>query len=123
MMVYLRGVWAARYFWAHLARSDLRSRWRRSYLGIFWSLLQPLGTTLLLAYVFSHLFHTDITQLAVHILSGMIVWEFIMATSVGGALSFVQADAYIKQYRHPLAIYSLRTVLDRMCTANCVMSV
>lgn len=111
MTAYFRGIWAARYFWTHLAMSDLRSRWRRSFLGIFWSMLQPLGLTLLVAFVFSRLLNSDITRLAVHILSGLVVWEFAMASCVGGALSFVQADAYIKQYRHPLAIYSLRTVL------------
>jgi lipopolysaccharide transport system permease protein len=37
-----------------------------------------------------------------------------MGCVVGGALSFVQADAYIKQYKHPLAIYTLRTVLTSM---------
>jgi homopolymeric O-antigen transport system permease protein len=111
MNAYLRGIWTARYFWTHLALSDLRSRWRRSFFGVFWSMLQPLGLTLLIAFVFSRLLNSDITRLAVHILSGLIVWEFAMSACVGGALSFVQADAYIKQCRHPLAIYSLRTVL------------
>ncbi|TGS51520.1 ABC transporter permease, partial [bacterium M00.F.Ca.ET.179.01.1.1] len=30
---------------------------------------------------------------------------------IGGSLAFVQADAYIKQTRHPLAIYTLRNAL------------
>lgn len=114
MNSYLAGVWDARYFWTHLAFSDLRSRWRRSFFGIFWSLLQPLGMTLLLAFVFSKMFHADITKYAPYILSGLLVWEFVMANVVGGSLSFVQADAYIKQCRHPLAIYTLRTVLSSL---------
>lgn len=111
MIDYFQRIWAARYFWTHLAMSDLRSRWRRSFFGIFWSMLQPLGLTVLVAFVFSRLLNSDVSRLAVHILSGLVVWEFAMAASVGGALSFVQADAYIKQCKQPLAIYSLRTVL------------
>lgn len=111
MKGYFQGVWAARYFWIHLALSDLRSRWRRSFFGVFWTIIQPLGMTILLAFVFSKLFKTDITLYAPYILSGIIVWEFIVATTTGGSLSFVQADAYIKQCRHPLAIYTLRTVI------------
>lgn len=110
-MDYFKKIWAAKYFWLHLAMADLRSRWRRSFFGIFWSMLQPLGLTLLVAFVFSRLMNSDVSRLAVHILSGLIVWEFVMAASVGGALCFVQADAYIKQYKQPLAIYSLRSVL------------
>jgi len=70
--------------------------------------------TLLLAVVFSRLFNSDITTYAPYILSGIIVWDFVMSNVTGGALSFVQADAYIKQCRHPLAIYTLRTVLSSL---------
>lgn len=111
MNSYFYGIWNARYFWVHLSLSDLRSRWRRSFFGILWTVIQPLGMTLLLSIVFGRIFKTEITEYAPYILSGMIVWEFISATAIGGSLSFVQADAYIKQCHHPLAIYTLRTVL------------
>ena len=111
---YFRGIWAARHFWVHLAMSDLRSRWRRSFFGILWTLIQPLGMTLLISFVFSNLLNTPIKGYAPYILSGIVVWDFVAACAVGGSLSFVQADAYIKQYGHPLAIYTLRTVLTNL---------
>ena len=51
----------------------------------------------------------------------MIVWEFVTASAIGGSLAFVQADAYIKQCNHPLAIYTLRTVFTNimvLCLAS-----
>lgn len=111
---YFGGVWAARHFWIHLAMSDLRSRWRRSFFGILWTLIQPLGMTLLISFVFSNMFHTSIREYAPYILSGIVVWDFVVACAIGGSLSFVQADAYIKQYGHPLAIYTLRAVLTNL---------
>jgi len=114
MREYFAGIWAARYFWMHLAMADLRARWRRSFFGVLWSMLQPLGTALLLAIVLARLLKQDIRSYAPYVISGMIVWDFVMAVSTGGALSFVQADAYIKHFRHPLAIYSLRTVIANL---------
>lgn len=114
MMEYCNGIWRARYFWIHLALSDLRSRWRRSFFGVLWSIIQPLGMTLLLAIVLSKMFKSDIFTYAPYVLSGIIVWECITACVTGGALSFVQADAYIKQCKHPLAIYTLRTVITSL---------
>jgi len=111
---YLAGIWNARHFWIHLALSDLRSRWRRSFFGVLWSIIQPLGMTLLLSLVFGRIFKSNITEYAPYILSGMVVWDFVLATSVGGSLAFVQGDAYIKQCRHPLAIYTLRTTLTNL---------
>jgi len=111
---YLPSVWAARYFWSNLALADLRTRWRRSYLGALWSLLQPLGMTLLLTFVFSRIFGSELAQYAPYIFSGMITWEYVVSTISGGSLAFVQADAYIRQTRHPLAIYTLRTALTNI---------
>jgi lipopolysaccharide transport system permease protein len=114
MTAYFFGIYESRYFWTHLAFADLRSKWRRSFLGVAWSIVQPLGMTMLLALVFARIFHQDIVAMAPYILSGMITWDFFTATLTGGSLSFVQADAYIKQYRHPLAIYTLRTTLTNL---------
>lgn len=111
MISYMQGIWDARYFWVHLSLSDLRSRWRRSFFGVFWSIMQPLGITLLISIVFGKMFNSPITTYAPYILSGILVWDYLITCVTGGSLSFVQADAYIKQCNHPLAIYTLRTVL------------
>ncbi|MGH7740093.1 MAG: ABC transporter permease [bacterium] len=107
-------MWDARYFWIHLAFADLRSRWRRSFFGMLWSVIQPLGMTLLLSFVFGRIFKSSVGEYAPYILSGMVVWEFVMSTATAGSMAFVQADAYIKQTRHPLAIYTLRTTLANL---------
>lgn len=114
MKAYAKGIWSTRYFWTHLVLSDLRSKWRRSFMGVFWSILQPLGLTVLITIVFSRLFHTEIKFYAVYILSGIITWEYISSSLTGGSLAFVQADAYIKQCKHPLAIYTLRLGLSNL---------
>lgn len=110
-MGYIADVWRARHFWWHLALADLRTRWRRSFLGALWSILQPLGMTLLLTAVFSRIFGSDVTKYAPYIFSGMITWEYVVSTVTNGSLAFVQADAYIRQTRRPLAIYTLRSAL------------
>jgi lipopolysaccharide transport system permease protein len=86
MSAYLSGIYESRYLWM----------------------------TLLIALVFGRLFNQPVLEYAPYILSGMIVWEFFMSTVAGGSLSFVHADAYIKQYHHPLAIYTLRTTLTNL---------
>ena len=39
---YVQGVWQYRFFWLSLVKGDLRRRYRRSVLGVGWSLLNPL---------------------------------------------------------------------------------
>ena len=120
-MQYLSDIWATRYFWFHLTISDLRSRSRRTYFGAIWFFIQPLGLTILVSLVFGKLFNTDIGKYAPYILSGIIVWDCVVSSLSGGSLSFVQADAYIKQTRYPLAIYTLRVVLGHCIVLGVAM--
>jgi lipopolysaccharide transport system permease protein len=92
----------ARYFWLHLVRS---------FLGIAWATLHPLCLTLLLGFVMGRVFHSPLAEYAPFILSGLILWEFIITSAVTGCHAFLNAEGYIRQFVHPLAIYSLRTTL------------
>ena len=55
MTTYLATVWRFRYFWMSLVRMDLRTRYRRSLLGIGWSLLQPIAMTAIFCLVFQQM--------------------------------------------------------------------
>ena len=112
MNAYAKRIWHARHFWIYLALSDVRARWRRSYFGILWAILQPLGLTLLLSIVFSKLMGRDFITYAPYVLSGILVWELANFSANSGAVAFVQAGPYIQQCRHPLAIYTLRIVVS-----------
>lgn len=119
---YLQQIWQARYFWSHLAWSDLRFKYRRSVLGLTWAVLHPIALTLLFAFVMSHLFHAAIDEYATFIYSGFIFWEFIVSSAVIGCIAFIHAEPYIKQFNHPLLIYSLRCVLAAMINLLCAFS-
>lgn len=113
-VAYVRNIWFSRYFWFHLALSDIRAKYRRSMLGIAWALIHPIALTSLLTFVMSNLFHTQMYSYAPFIFSGLIFWEFISSSAVQGCSSFVNAAGYIKQFSHPLIIYSLRGVIPSL---------
>jgi ABC-type polysaccharide/polyol phosphate export permease len=108
---YLHGVWTYRHFWWSLFLKDLSNRYRRSLMGIGWSLLSPLTMTLVLCFVFHRMFKADIAEYLPSVLSGLAFWNFVSASILGGTQSFLQADQYIRQEPAPNAIYPLRTVL------------
>ncbi len=108
---YLQRIYRARNFWTHLVLSDLRTKYRRSFLGITWAVVHPLLLTLLLGFVMSRVFHSPLADYAPYIFSGLILWEFIITAAVTGCHAFINAESYIRQFVHPMAIYSLRTTL------------
>lgn len=111
MLSYLSGVWQLRYFWLALVHCDLRSRYRGSVLGMGWSMLQPLGMTIILCGVFSGLFHLELSFFAPFLLSGLALWQFFSACALTGCQCFFLNAAYIRQFPAPMAIYPLRVIL------------
>ena len=88
MAAYLRAVWGCRYFWLSLVRMDLRTRYRRSVLGLGWSLLQPLTMTCVLCVVFQQWSKLPMEDYAPHVLSGLVCWNFLLASAVVGCQCF-----------------------------------
>jgi lipopolysaccharide transport system permease protein len=110
---YLSEIWRLRYFWMALVRNDLRSRYRRSMIGIGWSLLHPIAMTIILCIVFSRVFNNQesLREFAPRLLSGLTFWGFITAVVTQGCQCFFQGESYIRQHPAPLMIYPLRTTL------------
>jgi len=120
---YIKAIIAIRHFWFHLALADIRTKYRRSYLGILWAILQPLFMTLLLSFVMGKIFKVSIPDYIPYILSGIIIWEFIVSSLVAGCSSFINSEPYIKQYTHPIVIYPLRVLAGNAITFSLILFV
>lgn len=99
-----------RHLLLHLVASDVRSRYRRSYLGILWALIWPVGFSLILSSVAIHVFRQPVEVYMLYVLSGMVVWDLIAGSITGGVASIQQAEGYLKQTRLPYLLFPLRTV-------------
>jgi ABC-type polysaccharide/polyol phosphate export permease len=111
MTAYLGAIWQCRCFWLSLVRMDLRTRYRRSVLGMGWSLLNPIAMTVILCAVFHTIFHQPISDYAPYLLAGLATWNYLLHVTQLGCGCFAQGESYIRQYPAPLAIYPLRTAL------------
>ena len=108
----LRTIWDYRYFWLSLVKLDLQLRYRRSFLGIGWSLLLPILMTAVFCVMTVIWFdRTDWRTFAPEILGGLAIWEFLRNSTLMGCITFTRSESYLRQTPLPLAIYSLRTVL------------
>lgn len=111
MKSYIDRIYKTRFFWTHLAKAELKYKFRRSKLGILWTFLNPLLLTLLMTIVFGTVFGMSYADYAPYILSGLIVWELISSSVIGGGNTFLIADPYIRQCNHPIIIYPLKSAL------------
>jgi lipopolysaccharide transport system permease protein len=120
---YCRRVFRLRYFWLALVRTDLRNRYRRSFLGIAWSLGRPLGMTVVLSAVFTNAFNLSVREYAPFLFLGIALWQFLVESMVAGCQAFKLGATYIRQQPLPLAIFPLRTVLGAAAHTGLALAV
>ena len=91
----------------NLINTNLRSRYRRSAIGFLWSLLNPLFTMAILAVVFSTIYRVSFTEFGLYIMSGLLPWNLISNSLVGGATSLILAEGYLKKVHVPKLIFPM----------------
>jgi ABC-type polysaccharide/polyol phosphate export permease len=105
----LRGIFQYRELIYQLVRRDIVSRYKRSVLGIAWTLLQPLGMMIIISVVFSNLFQT-VKGYPVYVLSGLIVWTFFAQTTNAIITQIVWGGALLRQIYMPRTSFAVSAI-------------
>lgn len=93
-----------------LVLRDLKLKYRRSYLGYIWSILNPLLMMIVLVIVFSNLFKFDIPNFAVYVLSGQIIFVFFAESTSSAVSSIISNASLLKKVYVPKYIFTLSKV-------------
>lgn len=110
-MEYLKTFWSRRYLLAELVKKGIKLKYRRSYLGILWSLLEPILTTIVLTIVFGTLFDNSNKTFPVYILSGRLLYSFFSSGTKACAKSIRSNAGMIKKVYVPKYLYPMSSVL------------
>lgn len=95
----------------NLTGRDIKVRYKRSVLGLFWTILQPVLMTLILTIVFSAALHTPGKNTALYLISGYALWNF-MAQATSQSMTVLPANsALIKRVALPRSVFVVSTLL------------
>lgn len=113
---YIEGITANRYILVSLVQRDLLMKYRKSKLGVLWSILTPLGLAAVVGSVYAVLFGTSPKTLIPLIFSGLNPWLFMSGTADGATMTYPAAEGYIKQATVSIHVFPLRTTLTNFVT-------
>lgn len=108
-------IWAFRFAISKLITNNLRSRYRGSLLGFFWSLLNPLMSMLVITCIFALIWKCEIRQFAPHIFSALLPWAFISTSLEKGAASLVASENLLKTIYAPKVMFPLVHIGTEAC--------
>ncbi len=95
-----------------LVARDIKIKYRRSVLGVLWTLLNPLFMMIILSVVFSNLFKFDIENFPLYLLSGQIIFNFY-SESTSSAMSAITGNAaLIKKVYVPKYLFVISRVFS-----------
>lgn len=99
-----------RFLLQNLIQRDLRVKYRRSKLGIMWSVLNPLLMMCVMSAVFSYMFRFDIEHYAVYLLTGQLLFTFFNESTTNAMGSILFSSALIKKVYVPKYIFPLEKI-------------
>lgn len=94
-----------------LVSRDFKLKYRRSSLGIAWSVLNPLLMMVVLAAVFYYVFRFDIPNFPLYLILGQILFAFMSSATTGAMGSILGAEALIKKIRIEKMVFPIEKVL------------
>lgn len=98
------------YSWKSLALRDIKTAYRRSYLGIIWISLSTTITLVALSFVYSYLFPVTLSEYLPFLAVSYVTWGYI-AMSLGSSCHvFITKSTYIKQRPIPLTVFMLSNI-------------
>ncbi len=95
-----------------LVARDVKIKYRRSVLGVLWTLLNPLCMMIILSVVFSNLFKFDIENFPLYILSGQVVFNFFSGATTEAMSSIIGSAALIKKVYVPKYLFVISRVFS-----------
>lgn len=94
-----------------LVRKGIKLKYRRSYLGVVWSMIEPLLTMIVLTIVFGTLLGHHEKSFPVYILSGRLMYTLFSLSTTSALKSIRQNEAMIKKVYVPKYLYPMANIV------------
>lgn len=95
------------YLLSNLVKRDFATKYRRSVLGILWSVLNPLLMMAVITVVFVNIFRMQVENFPVYYLTGSLVFNFMTEATNGSLTSILGSAGLIKKVYIPKYIFPL----------------
>jgi ABC-2 type transport system permease protein len=105
-----RGLWTYRNLVVEMAIRDIKIRYKRSVLGVVWTMLAPLLNMIALTLVFSALLKQQIDNYPLYFLAGSLFWTFFAQTTNSASSQTLDANEMTKRIFVPRSVFVVSAI-------------
>ncbi|WP_080832562.1 ABC transporter permease [Cohnella massiliensis] len=103
-------IYAYRQMLESLVLTDLRTRYKGSFLGFFWTLLNPLLMLLVYSIVFKFVVRIEMDNYTAYLFIGLISWNILSQSITAGSSAVIRNAGLVKKIYFPKEILPLAVV-------------
>ncbi|MDH3403972.1 MAG: ABC transporter permease [Acidobacteriota bacterium] len=107
----LREIFRYRDLVVQWSRRNIQLRYKRSVLGVVWTLLEPLMLMTILALVFSNAFGDLISDFPVYLLSGLILFDFFSRSTLQIVEEIIASQSLAERIHVPRSAFAVAAVV------------
>jgi homopolymeric O-antigen transport system permease protein len=100
-----KALWKYRSLVVELVIRDIKIRYKRSVLGVFWTMLAPLLNMVALTLVFSALLKQQIENYPVYFMTGSLFWTFFSQSTSSAASQTTESNEMAKRIYIPRSVF------------------
>ena len=100
-----------RFLLKQLVGKEFALKYRRSYLGFLWVILNPLMTMIIMSAVFTHLFKSGVENFPVFLIVGQVIFNFFSEATTNCTGTIVGSGQLIKKIYVPKYIFPISKVM------------
>lgn len=115
MKKYITNFMKYKYLLSELVKKDIKLKYRRSKLGILWTLIEPLLTMIVLSVVFGTLYNRD-RFFPVYVLTGRLMYTYFSNATKAAARSIRSNSGMMRKVYVPKYMYPLSAVISNFIT-------
>lgn len=113
------GVFFDRYYWQTavlIARNGLARQYRNSFLGILWTLLQPLTMAMVYSFIMPRITRFPMENYALYVVISLPVWNYFTAVMYSASQSILGNGATLKRCMISSTVFPVADVLRNLYT-------
>lgn len=89
---------------------SIKTRYKRSVLGVLWTLLNPLLTMTVLTIIFSQVFRFSVENYPIYVLCGLVVWNFFSSVTSGAMSDMLWSGNLLGRIYMPKSVFAVSAV-------------
>ena len=106
----LGGFYKYRFLMQQLVTKDIKLKYRRSFLGYLWSILNPLMVMVIMVIVFSNMFRSDIVNFPVYLIIGQTLYNFMSESTTQAIFSIIGNASLLKKTYVPKYVFTVSKI-------------